>query len=144
MATCVVRLSPTLLRKAADRRAEGRALERRAVKISNIFFSCLRKKKKKKKGKAGHTSRAQATSLLHVATSRIYFQVFFFYFLPLPFLSLPCEMTWLLWELIISLNCVPIKSDDSGGVSSASIVTFDSYRVSSNSINSLFFFFFFH
>lgn len=39
MATCVVRLSPTLLRKAADRRAEGRALERRAVKISNIFFS---------------------------------------------------------------------------------------------------------
>lgn len=39
MATCVVHLSPTLLRKAADRRAEGRALERRAVKISNIFFS---------------------------------------------------------------------------------------------------------
>lgn len=57
MATCVVRLSPTLLRKAADRRAEGRALERRAVKISNIFFFCLRKKKRK--GKAGHTSRAQ-------------------------------------------------------------------------------------
>lgn len=82
MATCVVRLSPTLLRKAADRRAEGRALERRAVKISNIFFFCLRKKKKKKKGKAGHTSRAQATSLLHVATSRNYFQVFFFLFSP--------------------------------------------------------------
>lgn len=145
IATCVVRLSSTLLRKAADRRTEGWALERRLVKISNIFF-CFRGEKKTKR-QSGVTlagsERDAADFITECCHVRNYFQMFFFLF-SLPFLCLIG-----MWNDLAVMEANygselchnKVRWQHSGGVSSVSVVTFDSYRVSTNSINCNFFFY---